>query len=227
MGWQGYDVPKSGRVESKITPKQDTGQTMSSWTTARGVCPDCCFQKFWLGTGTSAYTEAPLSPTQALTAPADKQALNKLHSVPPCDSVQTTVKLQTPVFKAHCLFSAFFPGCCCGLSTSRCPGSKQTQELLGGVKFQVSLLQLGADEQVSVLEQSRGGMREGPTSPETQTLHISQPRGARMPRNMDSDIQHHPDIGLNTRGLEGKQCFAALSASQDVLVPPATLHFSK
>lgn len=71
MGWQGYDVPNSGRVENKITSEQDAGQTMSSWTSDRGVCPDSHFQKFWPGTGTSVYTEASLLPSQALRTPTD------------------------------------------------------------------------------------------------------------------------------------------------------------
>lgn len=73
-------------------------------------------------------------------------------------------------------------------------GSKRTQELLGGVKFQVSLFQLGAGEQASVLEQRRGWR------------HV---RGAHVPRSTDSahisaDIQHHPDIGLSPRVWRGK-----------------------
>lgn len=68
-------------------------------------------------------------------------------------------------------------------------GSKWTQELLWGVKFQVSLFQLGAGEQESILEQRRGW---GHT------------RGAHVLGNMNSahipaDIQHHPDTGLNPR----------------------------
>lgn len=80
------------------------------------------------------------------------------------------------------------------LSTSCYTGSKQTQELLGGVKFQVSLFQLGTGKQANVLEQRRGWR------------HV---RGAHKPRNTDSahipaDIQHHPDIGLNPRVWRGK-----------------------
>lgn len=102
---------------------------------------------------------------------------------------------EAPVFKTHgSILHISCRGCWCGLSTSHYMGSKQTQELLGGVKVQVSLFQLGAGEHASILEQ-RHGWR-----------HV---RGAHMPRNTDSaripaDIQHHPDTGLNPGVWRGK-----------------------
>lgn len=85
-------------------------------------------------------------------------------------------------------------------------GSKQTQELLGGVKVQVSLFQLGAGKQASILEQRH------------RWRHV---RGAHVPTNTDSahipaDIQHHPDTGLNPRVWRGK----------DILLPSVPVNMS-